>query len=79
MTVPFEIDDHNSIDAVIHRHNTRQSAEKSKRQGLKRRGQWQHANLQAAGNTAKPRRNALKAQCGGGRRELSNPEGVGAQ
>ncbi|MGZ3490729.1 MAG: DUF6496 domain-containing protein [Gemmatimonadaceae bacterium] len=37
MIVPFEIGDHNSIDVVIHRHNTRQPAGKSKRPSPKRR------------------------------------------
>jgi hypothetical protein len=79
MTVPFEIGDHNSIDAVIHRHNTRQPAENRNDQAQNGGGQWLHANLQAAGNTAKPHRNASKAQCDGGKRERSNPEGADAQ
>jgi hypothetical protein len=73
ISVRFEMGDHNSIDALILWHNTRQPVRNQIRQHQKGGGEWLQKNLQAAGNMARRRRSASRARCDGGKKEHSNP------
>jgi hypothetical protein len=72
MSVRFEIDSYNSIDALILWHNTRQSARSRIRRLKTEDREWLRENPQAAGNTVRRPRSASRARCVAVRRERSD-------